>query len=98
MSPIFSYNMLSEGMSVGGHYRYRFPPWLNKCVCILEKAILPILVFQLVRTFFFTTTLDLILLGIFIGIFIAFYLRWLYNIHCLNPPHYTLGGLHVLGI
>src|SRR5699024_521500 len=83
MSPIFSYNMLSEVMSVGGHYRYRFPPWLNKCVCILEKAILPILVFHLIRTIFFTTTLDLILLGIFIGIFIAFYLRWLLNIHCL---------------
>src|SRR5699024_12062232 len=86
MSLIYSYNMLSEVMSVGGHYRYRFPPWLNKCVCILEKAILPILVFQLIRTIFFTTTLDLILPGIFIGIFIAFYFRWLLNILCLKSP------------
>jgi hypothetical protein len=57
--------------------KHRMPPWLDKCMCILEKAILPILVFQLFRTLFFTTTLDLILLGVFIGIFIAFYLRWL---------------------
>ncbi|MEI3605840.1 hypothetical protein SPD48_09055 [Pseudogracilibacillus sp. SE30717A] len=59
------------------HYRYRLHPWLNKCVCVLEKAILPILIFQLIRTLFITTTFDLILLGIFIGIFIMFYLRWL---------------------
>lgn len=59
------------------HYRYRLPPWLNKCIFILEKAILPILIFQLIRTLLFTTTFDLILLGIFTGIFIMFYLRWL---------------------
>src|SRR5699024_10984704 len=96
MSPIFSYNMLSEVMSVGGHYRYRFPPWLNKCVCILEKAILPILVFQLIRTIFFTTTLDLILLGIFIGIFIAFYLGWLLNVHCLKHALFSAGAARAL--
>ncbi|MFD2133686.1 hypothetical protein ACFSKI_20950 [Pseudogracilibacillus auburnensis] len=57
--------------------RYRFPPWLDKCICVLEKAILPILIFQLIRTLFLTTTFDLILLGILIGIFIAFHLRWI---------------------
>jgi|GEM_PF-1374460 len=59
------------------HYRYRLPPWLYKCVIVLEKAILPILIFQLIRTLLITTTFDLILLTIFIGIFIVFYLRWL---------------------
>jgi len=59
------------------HYRYRLPPWLHKCIIVLEKAILPILIFQLIRTLLFTTTFDLILLGVFIGIFIMFYLRWL---------------------
>lgn len=59
------------------HYRYRLPPWLNKCIFVLEKAILPILIFQLIRTLFITTTFDLILLSILIVIFILFYLRWL---------------------
>jgi len=58
-------------------YRHRFPPWVNRCLCIIEGAILPILIFQLIRTLFLTTTIDLILLVLFIGIFIAFYLRWL---------------------
>lgn len=62
---------------MGKQYRYRLPPWLHRCVCILEKAILPILIFQLIRTLIITTTIDLILLGIFTGIFIAFYVRWL---------------------
>lgn len=59
------------------HYRYRLPTWLDRCICVIEGAILPILIFQLIRTLLFTTTLDLILLGIFVGIFIVFYLRWL---------------------
>jgi len=59
------------------HYRYRLPPWLNKCIFVLEKAILPILIFQLIRTLIITTTFDLILLSILIVIFILFYLRWL---------------------
>lgn len=58
-------------------YRYRLPPWLNKCVSILERAILPILIFQLIRTLFLTTTLDLILLCLLILLFIIFYLEWL---------------------
>lgn len=59
------------------NYRYRLPPWLYKIVCIIEKATLPILIYQLIRTILFTTTLDLILLGIFTIIFIIFYLQWL---------------------
>ncbi|WP_425326636.1 hypothetical protein [Pseudogracilibacillus auburnensis] len=71
---IYTYSMISEVIRVS---RYRFPPWLDKCICVLEKAILPILIFQLIRTLFLTTTFDLILLGILIGIFIAFHLRWI---------------------
>jgi len=62
---------------LGKYYRYRLPSFLQKCVCILEKAILSILVFQLIRTLIITTTIDLILLSIFILIFILFYIRWL---------------------
>ncbi|MFS8630387.1 MAG: hypothetical protein LOD92_04370 [Bacillales bacterium] len=58
-------------------YRYRLPPWLNKVICVIEKAILPILIFQLIRTLFLTTTFDLILLCILICIFIVFYLEWI---------------------
>lgn len=59
------------------HHRYRLPPWLNRCVCMIERAILPILIFQLVRTLLLTTAFDLILLTLLITLFIIFYLQWL---------------------
>jgi len=59
------------------HYRYRFPPWLFKCVIVMEKCTLPLLIYQLIRTLLFPTTLDVLLLGMFVGLFLAFYLKWL---------------------
>jgi len=58
-------------------YRYRFPPFLYKCICVLEKAIVPILLFQLIRTVIWTTTLDLVLLCFIIIIFILFYVEFI---------------------
>ncbi len=58
-------------------YRYRLPNWLYKVVCVIERAIVPILIFQLIRTLFLTTTFDLILLCLLILLFIVFYLEWL---------------------
>ncbi|WP_245831921.1 hypothetical protein [Oceanobacillus senegalensis] len=62
---------------MGRYYRYKLPPWARKCIFILEKVTLPILLFQLIRTIFFPTTFDLILLGILVGLLIAFYLKWI---------------------
>jgi len=58
-------------------YRYRLPPWARQCLIIIERVTLPIMIFQLIRTLFFPTTLDVLLLGILIGLFVAFYLEWI---------------------
>jgi len=59
------------------HTRYRLPNWARHCVFVIEKATLPILIFQLIRTLLFPSTLDIFILGILIGIFIVFYLEWI---------------------
>ncbi|HLS10165.1 hypothetical protein [Lentibacillus sp.] len=58
------------------YYRYRLPPWARKCIIVIEKVTLPILIFQLIRTLLFPTSLDVFLLGALVGLFIAFYLEW----------------------
>ncbi|MGM8364721.1 hypothetical protein ACLIBG_04465 [Virgibacillus sp. W0181] len=59
------------------HYRYRLPLWLRHCIFVIESCTLPILIFQLLRTLFFPTTFDVFLLGLLVGLFIAFYLEWI---------------------
>ncbi|MFC4558961.1 hypothetical protein ACFO3D_12160 [Virgibacillus kekensis] len=59
------------------YYRYRLPPWALRCIIVIERVTLPILIFQLIRTLFFPTTLDVFLLGLLVGVFIAFYLEWI---------------------
>ncbi|MRH42955.1 hypothetical protein GH741_09685 [Aquibacillus halophilus] len=59
------------------YYRYRLPPWARYWLLVIERATLPIVIFQLVRTLFFPTTFDILLLGIFIGIFFAFYFQYI---------------------
>jgi len=58
-------------------YRYRLPPWARQCLIVIERVTLPIMIFQLIRTLFFPTTLDVLLLGMLIGLFVAFYLEWI---------------------
>ena len=62
---------------MGRHYRYRLPPWARHCIIVIERATLPIMIFQLIRTLFFPTTLDVFLLGLVVGLFTAFYLDWI---------------------
>lgn len=62
---------------MGKFYRYRLPPWLRQCIFVIEKSVLPIVIFQLIRTLIFPTTLDVLLLGFVAGIFCAFYLDWI---------------------
>ncbi|WP_181349737.1 hypothetical protein [Thalassobacillus sp. CUG 92003] len=58
-------------------YRYRLPPWCRHWLFILEKCSLPLAVFQLIRTLIFPTSLDVFLLGILIGIYVAFHFEWI---------------------
>ncbi|WP_138415491.1 hypothetical protein [Aquibacillus sediminis] len=58
-------------------YRYRLPPWARYWLLVIERCTLPIMIFQGIRTIFFPTTFDVLLLGIFIGLFVAFYLEWI---------------------
>ncbi|WP_186576249.1 hypothetical protein [Aquibacillus kalidii] len=58
-------------------YRYRLPPWARYCLLVCERCTLPIMIFQALRTIFIPTTFDIFLLAICIGIFLAFYLKWI---------------------
>ncbi|WLV26037.1 hypothetical protein QR721_08555 [Aciduricibacillus chroicocephali] len=58
-------------------YRYKLPPWAFTCLCVIERAVVPILIFQVFRTLFLPTTFDILLLGFITGLFFAFYLRWI---------------------
>ncbi|MCT2537935.1 hypothetical protein NC661_02120 [Aquibacillus koreensis] len=59
------------------YYRYRLPPWLRYWLLVIERCLLPIVIFQGLRTIFFPTTFDVLLLGIFIGLYLAFFLEWI---------------------
>lgn len=59
------------------YYRYRLPPWARNCLYIAEKVSLPLLIYQLIRTIFIPTSLDVLLTLILAGIFFAFYLKWI---------------------
>ncbi|WP_027963566.1 hypothetical protein [Halalkalibacillus halophilus] len=58
------------------YYRYRLPPWARKCIFTIEKCVLPIMIFQLIRTLIFPSTIDVFLSGLLVGLFVAFYLEW----------------------
>ena len=58
-------------------YRYKLPPWARHWLYVCEKITLPLLIFQLIRTLILPTTFDVLLLGVFIGLFIAFQLEWI---------------------
>lgn len=58
-------------------YRYKLPPWARHCLIVMEKITLPIMIFQLIRTLLIPTTFDILLLGVLIGLVVAFYLEWI---------------------
>lgn len=66
-----------KGATMSKFYRYRLPPWLIRLIILIEKAIVPIVIFQCIRTLLFLSALDVIILILLIAIFIAFYLEWL---------------------
>ncbi|MCP3025530.1 hypothetical protein [Halobacillus sp. A5] len=58
-------------------YRYRLPPWCRHWLYVLEKATVPICIYQLIRTLIFPTTIDVFLLGLCIGLYLAFRFKWI---------------------
>lgn len=56
--------------------RYKMPPWLRRCRDGIEIIILPIGIFQFVRTLLLPTTFDVILLCFLILIYLCFFNRW----------------------
>ncbi|MFD0047823.1 hypothetical protein ACFVHQ_00540 [Actinomycetes bacterium NPDC127524] len=55
---------------------YSMPPWLRTCRNACQQCIIPICIFQGIRTFFFPTTFDVLLLALLILIAVAFQLEW----------------------
>ena len=56
---------------------YSLPPWLRQIRAVGAQIIIPITVFQAIRTIFLPTTFDVILLAIFILIAVALHLEWI---------------------
>lgn len=56
---------------------YAWPPWLRKLRFIAEQCIIPITVVQAIRTVLFPTTIDVILLAIFILLSFALHYDWI---------------------
>ncbi|ATP41286.1 hypothetical protein CSE16_15155 [Solibacillus sp. R5-41] len=51
-----------------GYNPYLLPPWLRKTRFYIKHCIIPITIFQAIRTIFFPTTGDIILLVLLIGL------------------------------
>ncbi|ADP33294.1 hypothetical protein [Bacillus atrophaeus] len=56
---------------------YSLPPWVRQIRHASAQVIIPITVFQAIRTIIFPTTFDVLLLGILIFFACAFHLEWL---------------------
>ncbi|WP_243386154.1 hypothetical protein [Bacillus kexueae] len=55
---------------------YSLPPWIRNFRAVLEQFILPLTIFQGIRTLFFPTSFDVLLLAILILLTLAFYFEW----------------------
>jgi hypothetical protein len=55
-----------------GYNPYLLPPWLRKTRFYCKNIIIPITVFELIRTIFIPTTFDFLLLCFLIGVLILF--------------------------
>ncbi|WP_243297441.1 hypothetical protein [Bacillus litorisediminis] len=56
---------------------YTLPPWLRNFRSICQQLIVPFSIFQGIRTLFFPTTFDVLLLCIFVVTALAFYFDWI---------------------
>ncbi|MBB6282819.1 hypothetical protein [Geobacillus subterraneus] len=56
---------------------YSWPPWLRQARAVCAQVIIPLTIFQAIRTIFLPTTFDVILLAIFVLIAVALHLEWI---------------------
>ncbi len=56
---------------------YSLPPWVRQIREVGIQIIIPLTIFQGIRTVFFPTTFDVLLLGILIGLAIALRYDWI---------------------
>lgn len=56
---------------------YSMPPWLRQVRAVCAQFIIPICIFQGIRTIFLPTTFDVLILAICIVIAICFHLEWI---------------------
>ncbi|MDX8359408.1 MULTISPECIES: hypothetical protein [Bacillaceae] len=56
---------------------FSLPPWARQLRDICGQMIIPIAVFQLLRTIFFPTTFDVFILALLVVIAVAFEFNWI---------------------
>jgi hypothetical protein len=56
---------------------YSWPPWLRQVRAVCAQLIIPLTIFQAIRTILLPTTFDVVLLAIFVLIAFALYLEWI---------------------
>ncbi|PWA10703.1 hypothetical protein DCC39_10445 [Pueribacillus theae] len=56
--------------------RLKYPPWVLTIRDIAAQVCLPLVIFQLIRTLFFPTALDVVLLLVFAAITLCLALEW----------------------
>lgn len=57
--------------------QYTFQTWVKNAKGVCKQLIIPFTAFQAIRTFLFPTTLDVLLLAIFIAAALAYHYDWL---------------------
>lgn len=57
--------------------KHRLPPWIRKCRDGFEPLCLPLACFQLIRTLIFPTPLDVLFLGVLVGLYICYLKEWI---------------------
>ncbi|MBS4208939.1 hypothetical protein [Bacillus sp. FJAT-50079] len=57
--------------------QHTFQAWMRNFKGVCKQLIVPFSIFQAIRTFLFPSTLDVLLLAIFIGLALAFHYEWL---------------------
>jgi hypothetical protein len=56
---------------------YSYPPWLRQIRAVCAQIIIPLTIFQAIRTIFFPTTFDVVLLAILVLLAFALHLEWI---------------------
>nr|WP_088077963.1 hypothetical protein [Bacillus alkalicola] len=55
---------------------FRWPRWFQRGIDVFYQLLLPLIVFQFIRTLLLPTTFDMILLGIFVLLYLSQALGW----------------------